>query len=108
MHHGCGLNVLKSMEIRFGHSEMSIISQMSAVEGCLLSGVPLYYYDCHSIQYVCMHTCTVSILNAFMKFQTCPYKRKCPADQFTYFMGGMYITEVLRDYTIVAVNFLRC
>jgi hypothetical protein len=26
------------------------------------------------------------------------------ADQFTYFMGGMYITEILRDYTIVPVS----
>ena len=33
-----------------------------------------------------------------------PSKRKCPADQFTYFMGGLYITEILRDYTIVAVS----
>ena len=30
------------MEIQSGHSEMSIISQVSAVEGCPLSGVPLY------------------------------------------------------------------
>ena len=37
------MNVLKSMEIRSGHSEIFIISQVSAVEGCPLSGVPLYY-----------------------------------------------------------------
>ena len=37
---------------------------------------------------------------AFQPFGV-PSKRKCPADQFTYFMGGMYITEVLRDYTLV-------
>ena len=30
------------MEIQSVHSELSIISQVSAVEGCLLSGVPLY------------------------------------------------------------------
>ena len=35
------LNVLKSMEIRLGHSEMSVIKQVSVVEGCPLSGVPL-------------------------------------------------------------------
>ena len=32
------LNVLKFMKIRSGHSEMSVISQVSAIEGCLLSG----------------------------------------------------------------------
>ena len=37
-----GLNVLKSMEIQSGHLKLSVISQVSAVEGCLLSGVPLY------------------------------------------------------------------
>ena len=31
-----------SMEIRSGHSELSVISQVSAVEGCPLSGIPLY------------------------------------------------------------------
>ena len=36
-----GLNILKSMEIWSGHSEMSIISQASAVEGCPFSRVPL-------------------------------------------------------------------
>ena len=35
-------NVLKSMAKRSGHSEMSVISWVSAVEGCPLSGVPLY------------------------------------------------------------------
>ena len=30
------------MEIQSGHSELFIISQVSAVEGCSLSGVPLY------------------------------------------------------------------
>ena len=33
---------MKSMEIQSGHSELSVISQVSAVEGCPLSGVPLY------------------------------------------------------------------
>ena len=33
---------MKSMGIQSGHSELSVISQVSAVEGCLLSGVPLY------------------------------------------------------------------
>ena len=32
-----GLSILKSMEIQSGHSELSVISQVSAVEGCLLS-----------------------------------------------------------------------
>ena len=36
------LNVSKSMEIQSGHSEMSVITQVSAVKGCPLSGVPLY------------------------------------------------------------------
>ena len=36
-----GLNILKSMEIQSGHSELSVMSQVSAVEGCPLSGVPL-------------------------------------------------------------------
>ena len=36
-----GLRGFESMEIQSGHSEMSIIMQVSAVEGCLLSGVPL-------------------------------------------------------------------
>ena len=34
--------MLKSMEMQSGHSELSVISQVSAVEGCPLSGVPLY------------------------------------------------------------------
>ena len=34
-------NVLKSMEIRSGLSQVSVISWVSAVEGCPLSGVPL-------------------------------------------------------------------
>ena len=40
------------MEIRFGLSEMSVISQVSAVEGCLLiiSGVPLYYIENQQIK----------------------------------------------------------
>ena len=33
--------VLKSMEIRSGQSQVSVISWVSAVEGCSLSGVPL-------------------------------------------------------------------
>ena len=36
-----GLSILKSMEIQSGHSELSVISQVSAIEGCPLSGVPL-------------------------------------------------------------------
>ena len=39
-----GLNILKSMEIQSGHSELSVISQVSAVEGCPLSRVPLYVF----------------------------------------------------------------
>ena len=35
-------NVLKCMEKRLGHSEVSVILWVSAVEGCPLSGVPLY------------------------------------------------------------------
>ena len=37
------LDILKSMEILSGRSELSIIivSQVSAVDGCPLSGVPL-------------------------------------------------------------------
>ena len=31
------------MEGQSGHSELSVISWVSAVEGCPLSGVPLYY-----------------------------------------------------------------
>ena len=34
-------NVLKSMEKQSGLSELSVISWVSAVEGCPLSGVPL-------------------------------------------------------------------
>jgi len=34
---------LMSMEKRSGLSELSVISWVSAVEGCPLSGVPLYY-----------------------------------------------------------------
>ena len=38
--------VLKSMEKQSGLSELSVISWVSPVEGCQLSGVPLYYiYD---------------------------------------------------------------
>ena len=33
--------LLKSMEIRSGHSEMSIMMQASTIEECLLSGVLL-------------------------------------------------------------------
>ena len=40
-----GLNILKSMKKQSGHSELSAISQVSAVEGCPLSGVPLYTYN---------------------------------------------------------------
>ena len=35
---------MKFMEIQSGHSELSVISQVSAVEGCPLSGVPLYFH----------------------------------------------------------------
>ena len=35
---------MKSMEIQSGHSELSVISQVSVVEGFPLSGVPLYMY----------------------------------------------------------------
>ena len=42
------LNILKSMEVQSGHSELSVISQVSAVEGCPLSGVPLYLSICPS------------------------------------------------------------
>ena len=38
-----GLNVLKSMEKRSRHSELSVTSQVSTVEGCLLNWVPLYF-----------------------------------------------------------------
>ena len=33
---------MKSMEIQSGHSELSVILQVSAVEGYPLGGVPLY------------------------------------------------------------------
>ena len=39
---GASQNGLKSMEIQSRHSELSVLSQVSAVEGCLLSSVPLY------------------------------------------------------------------
>ena len=42
-------NVLKSVEKRLGFSELSVKSWVSAVEGCSLSGVPLY------IQYLSAH-----------------------------------------------------
>ena len=32
------------MEIQFKHTELSVTSQVSAVEGCLLSGVSLYLF----------------------------------------------------------------
>ena len=35
--------ILKSMEIQSGHSELSVISQVSAFEGSSLCRVPLYY-----------------------------------------------------------------
>ena len=38
-----GLNVLKLMEKRSRHSELSVISQVSTIEGCPLSWVPLYF-----------------------------------------------------------------
>ena len=44
--------VLKSMEMQSGHSEMSVILQVSAIEGCPLSGVPLYYN--RMLSHVCM------------------------------------------------------
>ena len=37
-----GVSAVEAMEIQSGYSELSIISQVSAVEGCPLSGVPLY------------------------------------------------------------------
>ena len=46
-----GLNVSKSMGIQSGHSELSIISQVSTVEGCPLSRVPLYYANDYFMQY---------------------------------------------------------
>ena len=36
-------DVLKSMEKRSGLSELSVISWVSAIEGCPLSGAPLYF-----------------------------------------------------------------
>ena len=44
-------NVLKSMnsKIHSGHSKLSVISQVSTVEGCPLSRVPLYGLIAHDI-----------------------------------------------------------
>ena len=45
---------MKSMvlvqEIRSGHSELSVILQVSAIEGCPLSRVPLYVSNSHKLQ----------------------------------------------------------
>ena len=49
------------------------------------------------------HFSEVSNVTKFRPFGV-PSKRKCPADQFTYFLGGMYITELLRDYAILPVS----
>ena len=63
---------MKSMEIQSGHSELSVISQVSAVEGCPLSGVPLYAYTgqhvgnfimCAHIIYSDIDECTSSSHN---------------------------------------------
>ena len=40
-----GFNVLKFMYIRSRQSQVCIVSWASAVEGCPLSGVPLYMYN---------------------------------------------------------------
>ena len=42
VHYSGVSNVLKSMEEQSGLSELSILSWVSTVEGCLLRGVPLY------------------------------------------------------------------
>ena len=41
--------MLKSMEIQSGHSELFVISQVSAIEGCPLSGIPLYFLNARFI-----------------------------------------------------------
>ena len=52
---GGGVNALKTIEIHSGHSELSVITQVSGVEGCLLGGVPLCLIP-HSIL-ILLHTC---------------------------------------------------
>ena len=37
------------MEIQSGHSELSVTSQVSAIEGCPLNGVPLYVYSTNNM-----------------------------------------------------------
>ena len=53
------------MEIQFGYSELSVISQVSAVEGCPLSGVPLYYNILYNIMHAACHAMTD------LKFRSC-------------------------------------
>ena len=69
------LNVLKSMETRSRHSEMSIIMQVSVIEGCLLSGVPLYslYYTCNKYCYLIGHS-EVSISHRDVQVFIATYK----------------------------------
>ena len=53
-------NVLKSMEIRSGLSELSIISQVSAVEECPLSGFHCSFsqLECCNTVLACINFCT--------------------------------------------------
>ena len=45
----------------------------------------------------------VSSVTKFRPFSV-PSKCKCPANQFTYFLGGMYITELLQNYAMLPVS----
>ena len=45
--------ILKSMEIHSELSKLSVISQVSTVEGCPLSGVPLYTVCAHTFIVPC-------------------------------------------------------
>ena len=62
---GCPLlrwfELLKSMEIRSRHSEMSVILQVSTIEGCLLGRVPLQYDAFFYHSYPHMNECDVSV-----------------------------------------------
>ena len=67
------MNVLKSMGIQSRHLEMSVILQVSAVEVCPLSSIPLYFEVAKSWYIVQGHTFSNHVVSTPTCNSTCTY-----------------------------------
>ena len=101
---------MKSMEIQSGHSELSIISQMSAVEGwgstvCTMTEVQLIMTD-NNFFLACMHHNENSIQIKLLKFSYLSH-RSCIATQlFSGTIRLVYVHHGTR--TSGSVSWKRC